>query len=99
VKKLHLLVAAVLGLFVLSSVASASGGANPFNVPTHNGPFQSLFKKKAVPAFQAAPWYLYWPYNSHFQTPAPLLGHEGFGGGGYAPGQGWMNPYFPNHGK
>lgn len=24
--------------------------------------------------FQAAPWYLYWPYDAHFLTPAPLMG-------------------------
>src|SRR5262249_7842375 len=22
--------------------------------------------------FQAAPWYLYWPYDQHFQLPAPI---------------------------
>jgi len=29
-------------------------------------------------AFQAAPWYLYWPYDAHFQLPAPVAG-------GYSP--------------
>jgi hypothetical protein len=24
------------------------------------------------PPFQAAPWYLYWPYDQHFQLPAPI---------------------------
>jgi hypothetical protein len=24
------------------------------------------------PPFQAAPWYLYWPYDAHFQLPAPI---------------------------
>jgi hypothetical protein len=24
------------------------------------------------PPFQAAPWYLYWPYDAHFQMPAPI---------------------------
>lgn len=24
--------------------------------------------------FMAAPWYLYWPYDAHFMTPAPVYG-------------------------
>lgn len=42
--------------------------------------------------YQAAPWYLYWPYDAHFQTPAPV--HAPF----YAPpagGASLANPYFP----
>jgi hypothetical protein len=27
-------------------------------------------EKQSLP--QAGPWYLYWPYAAHFQTPAPL---------------------------
>ena len=54
-----------------------------------------LFRKQSLPAFQAAPWYLYWPYNGHFQTPAPLYGQfyapPGMGGYGAGPG---ANPYF-----
>lgn len=45
-----------------------------------------------MPAFQAAPWYLYWPYNQHFMTPAPLMGAY------YAPpsaGGMLVSPYFP----
>jgi len=42
------------------------------------------------PPFQAAPWYLYWPYDAHFQLPAPI-------GAPFQPpqhlGQPW-NPYF-----
>lgn len=43
-------------------------------------------------AFLAAPWYLYWPYDAHFQTPAPIYGTwypPPNIYGGYAP------PYFP----
>jgi hypothetical protein len=43
------------------------------------------------PPFQAAPWYLYWPYEAHFQLPAPI------GGPFFAPQQltnPAMNPYF-----
>jgi hypothetical protein len=46
----------------------------------------------AVPVFQAAPWYLYWPYDAHFLTPAPI-------GGLYypppIPGNFPVNPYYP----
>ena len=43
------------------------------------------------PPFQAAPWYLYWPYEAHFQLPAPI------GGPFFAPQQltnPALNPYF-----
>jgi hypothetical protein len=45
-----------------------------------------------LPAFQAAPWYLYWPYDAHFLTPAPVTGAF------YGPptaGNFPVNPYFP----
>ncbi len=47
---------------------------------------------KKLPAFQAAPWYNYWPYDGHFLTPAPV------GGAFYGPPQTGnfpVNPYFP----
>jgi hypothetical protein len=44
------------------------------------------------PAFQAAPWYNYWPYDAHFQTPAPV---NGAFYGPPAPGNFPVNPYFP----
>lgn len=93
-KKLLVLLAAGIGALATASTASAAGHANPFNANTHNSPFAKFFKKTPLPAFQAAPWYTYWPYNNHFQTPAPLPGHDVPN-----PGQGWMNPYFPQHGK
>jgi hypothetical protein len=40
----------------------------------------------------AAPWYLYWPYDAHFMTPAPMQGAF------YAPpmmGNYPVQPYFP----
>lgn len=42
----------------------------------------------------AAPWYLYWPYNAHFQTPAPIMG--GFAPPPSLPGY-YSTPYFPQH--
>jgi hypothetical protein len=43
------------------------------------------------PPFQAAPWYLYWPYDAHFQLPAPITAQF------YPPQQygNQLNPYFP----
>lgn len=96
-KKLIVLAAVAVALFALAPTADAAGHANPFNVPGAGYPAAGLFKKKPLPAFQAAPWYTYWPYNSHFQMPAPLPGADAGYGGGFG-GQGWMNPYFPNQG-
>jgi hypothetical protein len=44
------------------------------------------------PTFQAAPWYLYWPYDGHFLTPAPVTGAFY---GPPTPGNFPINPYFP----
>lgn len=51
-----------------------------------------LFHKQKLPAFQAAPWYLYWPYDAHFLTPAPVNGPFY---GPPLPGNFPVNPYFP----
>ncbi len=48
-----------------------------------------------LPAYQAAPWYLYWPYDGHFLTPAPVTG--AFYGPPIA-GNFPVNPYFPGPG-
>jgi hypothetical protein len=48
-----------------------------------------------LPVFQAAPWYLYWPYDAHFLTPAPV--HGAFYGPP-VPGNFPVNPYFPGPG-
>lgn len=98
-KKLIFALAAAFGLLLSSGTASAGGTANPVNVPSHAGkPVQRFFFKQPLPAFQAAPWYLYYPYNSHFMMPAPPPGAD-FGPGGpgaYGHG-GYVNPYFPAH--
>lgn len=65
-----------------------AGGKRPAYYTLHG----FLHGGKPKPVFQAAPWYLYWPYDGHFLTPAPL--HGPF----YAPPQlpyGGSNPYFP----
>ncbi|HKB37158.1 MAG TPA: hypothetical protein VKD72_11940 [Gemmataceae bacterium] len=95
-------VAAVAGLTLLAdaNIAQAAGpGCNgPFcNQPKYPFGGGSLFGhlnlgKQRLPVFQAAPWYLYWPYDAHFLTPAPVTGPF------YAPpthGNFPVNPYFP----
>ena len=89
-KKVLLAVVAILGI---AGEASANGGCpgGPFCSQYSAGPRLSFFKQTPMPAFQAAPWYLYFPYNSHFQTPAPMMGGYSappMGGAG-------VNPYFP----
>lgn len=83
-------------LAAFAGAASAAGG--PFsavpNQQVRQGFFNRLLDKKPLPAFQAAPWYLYWPYNAHFMTPAPLTGAY------YAPPTAApANPYFPAGGR
>lgn len=43
------------------------------------GTDQFGFRKRA--AARAAPWFLYWPYDAYWQTPAPT----GYGYGAYGP--------------
>ena len=45
-----------------------------------------------APKLQASPWYVYWPYNGHFMTPAPMAAPF------MAPPMmgGMVNPYFPH---
>jgi hypothetical protein len=82
-KMLLALAASLVGI----SAVHAAGGCGPFcnaRGGTHGAGGKA--------AFQAAPWYLYWPYNAHFMTPAPLTGAY------YAPpstGAMLTSPYFP----
>lgn len=87
------------------ALVAAPCGASAADWNHHGSPFMSqprqphlgpyLFanhRNRQLPAFQAAPWYLYWPYDGHFMTPAPV--HAPFYGpptGGNFP----VNPYFP----
>lgn len=90
-------VTAVLVLFVVSSGSAFAGG--PCYGPECGGKRPAYYSlhgflsgSKPKPVFQAAPWYLYWPYDGHFLTPAPISGPfyapPAFPGGG-------ANPYFP----
>ena len=69
------------------TTAQASG---PFSVlrPQHQSE-----GKPVLPVFQAAPWYLYWPYDAHFMTAAPLQGAF-YPPPGIGAGYGYQ-PYFP----
>ena len=89
-----LLFAAVLSTLGLASAVQASGCNSPY---CQGGGFFGSRGSHGQPAFQAAPWYLYWPYNNHFMTPAPMQGGA-YGGYGGTPGGGLSNPYFPGGG-
>jgi hypothetical protein len=75
--------------------ARAAGGCSgPFcNQPAYPS-YHTLLghRHQNLPAFQAAPWYLYWPYDGHFLTPAPISGAFY---GPPTPGNFPVNPYFP----
>lgn len=92
-KKLIAMLAVGVGVGAVAPAATAGGCPGPYcgSGAPGAGLFSYLFEKRPVPAFQAAPWYLYWPYNAHFMTPAPL------GGAYYGPpaGGAMVNPYFP----
>jgi opacity protein-like surface antigen len=93
-KKFLFAVAAAVAILAFAGSAQAQA-PNPFGSQGQQPIFKSLFHKQPLPAFQAAPWYLYWPYNAHFQTPAPMMSAPyyappGVGNAGYQ-----LNPYFP----
>ncbi len=90
------LFALAAGVAMIAAAGEAQAQApNPFGGVGQRPIFKSVFHRQPLPAFQAAPWYLYWPYNAHFQTPAPMISAPyyappGAGGGSYQ-----INPYFP----
>ena len=50
---------------------------------------QNLTRMPTLPVYMAAPWYLYWPYDGHFQTVAPPAQAAAF----YPPPAYTGNPY------
>jgi hypothetical protein len=77
-RKLVLL--ATLAAIVLPTVVSASGP-----------PIDSWgFRKRAAP--RAAPWFLYWPYEAYWQTPAPTGYFGGYGPMTVGPYMGQIGP-------
>jgi len=88
--------AAVGALAATAGDAAAFGGGckGPYCNQSHYPKNYSLFGShhQPQPTYQAAPWYLYWPYDGHFQTPAPVQGAF------YGPptaGNFPVNPYYP----
>lgn len=96
--------AALLVVGAAASTASAWGGPMLTQPGGCTGPFCNqgryptlgsyLFRGHStqLPVYQAAPWYLYWPYDAHFLTPAPVTGAFY---GPPVPGNFPVNPYFP----
>jgi hypothetical protein len=71
-----------------------SGGKHGYHIFT-KGPIAGLFgggisSMPTLPVYMAAPWYLYWPYDGHFQTIAPMA-HGLY----YPPPLYTGNPYLP----
>jgi len=96
-KNLLLAAVALAGLGLTAGTASADGiGAfgNPYCQGTGCRAGYGHFGRHAyaAPVLQAAPWYLYFPYNAHFMTPGPLAAP--FFAPPYAGGA-LVNPYFP----
>ena len=50
----------------------------------------NIARMPTLPVYMAAPWYLYWPYDGHFQTIAPMA-HGLY----YPPPTYTGNPYLP----
>jgi hypothetical protein len=80
-------------------VASYGGpGGHKFHTGMHwtKGGLFSIFggsfvsQMPTLPVYMAAPWYLYWPYDGHFQTVAPMA-HGLY----YPPPMYTGNPYLP----
>lgn len=96
---MNLRICALLAIFVVvmaSPSLRADGGYGPFKggpkYPTFAAWIHGSHHQQPLPVYQAAPWYLYWPYDGHFLTPAPI------GGAFYPPpvqGNFPVNPYFP----
>ncbi len=59
----------LLGGLVSQADAAGCRGTSCLGIGGNPG-----YSGNARGAFLAAPWYLYWPYDAHFQTPAPVFG-------------------------
>lgn len=96
IRSLVIAFAAAGALAAAAGTADASGGCNgPFCNQASYPKYYSLLGHKRggnLPVYQAAPWYLYWPYDAHFLTPAPVTGAFY---GPPTPGNFPVNPYFP----
>ena len=51
---------------------SAPWMAHPHFGGNHFSRSNQVSRMPTLPVYMAAPWYLYWPYDGHFQTVAPM---------------------------
>jgi len=91
VRKILFAAAVTLGVAGSESTAQAQCRGPGCNQSSYSTLGQFLGRGGQLPTYQAAPWYLYWPYDAHFQTPAPVTGAWYGPPNCRAP----MNPYFP----
>ncbi len=81
---------AVLAFAVGGANAQGFSGHSPSPYSNQHGSYHSY--GRTLPVFMAAPWYLYWPYDAHFMTPAPV---QGAWNGPPMMGNYPVQPYFP----
>jgi hypothetical protein len=95
-----LMIAVVTSAALAASATDVAADGTPGGFFTNQCPYPKYYTfgafaghgQKPLPMYQAAPWYLYWPYDGHFLTPAPVSGAF------YGPptaGNFPVNPYFP----
>ncbi|HEY8505698.1 MAG TPA: hypothetical protein VIL46_14030 [Gemmataceae bacterium] len=90
-RKWILTLAAVLSGLAAGEARAVGGCNGPFCGLGHGAAYGGSAYGPKV-GFLAAPWYLYWPYDAHFQLPAPIYGAY------YPPPAygGWYSqPFFP----
>jgi hypothetical protein len=87
-----LFAAAVLAGFAATATEASAFGKKTHPAPKYTTAVSAFGGGQPLPVFQAAPWYLYWPYDGHFLTPAPV---QGAFYGPPGPGNFPVNPYFP----
>lgn len=93
IRKILVAVAVAAGIAATADSANAFGRKTAAPPPKYNTAASALgANQQPLPVFQAAPWYLYWPYDGHFLTPAPV---QGAFYGPPGPGNFPVNPYFP----
>lgn len=75
-----------------------------FGHPVFSGRGNAISRQPTLPVYMAAPWYLYFPYDGHFQTVAPMAvggqwnapPQSPWGGNAALPQFPGYTPYVPN---
>ncbi|MEZ6138936.1 MAG: hypothetical protein R3B84_00050 [Zavarzinella sp.] len=82
------------GLFGYGKHPNMTHDRAQWNHPIFSNPWfaksQNVYRMPTLPVHMAAPWYLYFPYDGHFQTVAPMA-NAPF----YPPPAYTGNPYLP----